>query len=81
LHHSKIHFWLHGILFSNYNVPIMNEGKGSFSSPDFSPDDLNRIAPNASFMVMKSNYIGGQWKNKRKTIREKGTKRGRGPKK
>jgi len=25
-------------------------------------------------------YLGGQWKNKRKTIREQGTKRGRGPK-
>ena len=25
-------------------------------------------------------YVGGQWKNKRKTIRDKGTKRGRGPK-
>ncbi len=26
-------------------------------------------------------YLGGQWKNKRKTIRDKGTKRGRGTKK
>jgi transposase len=26
-------------------------------------------------------YIGGQWKNKRKTIRDKGTQRGRGIKK
>ena len=26
-------------------------------------------------------YLGGQWKNKRKTIRENGTKRGRGTKK
>jgi hypothetical protein len=26
-------------------------------------------------------YIGGQWKNKRKTIRDQGTKRGRGTKK
>ncbi len=25
-------------------------------------------------------YLGGQWKNKRKTIRDKGTKRGRGTK-
>ena len=26
-------------------------------------------------------YLGGQWKNKRKTIRDKGSKRGRGTKK
>jgi len=35
-----------------YNVPIMNEGKGPFSSPDFCPDDLNRIAPYAGFLAM-----------------------------
>ena len=43
LHNAKMHCRLHGILFLNYNVPIMNEGNGSFSSPEFSIDNQKRF--------------------------------------